>query len=203
MSALPFSGFKIKDRILLSFLGLLAAGEKVLDYFPTQSDVVRSLYTTAPKSENLSNQSLRRIFLRVLGEKLIAKEETERGVRFHISEKGFSYLHRKFPILKLRNKKFDGHLRFVIYDITEAERNLRSRVRSGLKTLGFKMIQQSVWASPLDLEKELDELFGKLKLEEKALVLSVQLPKTKTEDLIKKHWSNIIDKNGRFHFSDI
>ena len=64
---------------------------------------------------------------------------------------------RYFPLLKLREKRWDGFLRIVIFDIEEANANLRNRFRRKLKELGFRMWQKSVWVSLLPIEEDLKE----------------------------------------------
>lgn len=194
----PFKGLKIKDRILLTFLGTLALGEKVLDILdeiPTPRDVARALYTSAPKASrsSLNETSIQRTFIRVLSEKLLEKEETERGKRYKISDQGFNYLYKRYPLLRLNNREFDGHFRFVIYDIEETDRKFRHKMRSGLKSLGFKMIQKSVWVSPYSWENDVENFFKTLKLDGQAFILKAALPKDKTEELLTTHFENLLE----------
>ncbi len=198
MDDTSFLSLRLKDKILLAFLGGLALGEEILENLPTPRDSVRGLYTSKPKERTLGRSSLRRIFLRALEEKLLEKEKAERGRRYNITQAGFDYLYKKFPLLRLCRKKFDGSFVFVIYDVAETERKLRRQIRDGLKSLGFKMIQQSVWASPLDLKPELEELFNKLKLQDKALILRHRIPFEKAQAFLRSYWGNLLDEEERF-----
>lgn len=49
-------------------------------------------------------------------------------------------------------RKEDGKKRVVIFDIPESERWLRDVFRGHMKTLGFVMLQRSVWVSKLPCE---------------------------------------------------
>lgn len=53
-----------------------------------------------------------------------------------------------YPVLK------DNLLKIVMFDIPERERRKRAWLRSALKNLEFRMIQQSVWAGKIKIPKE-------------------------------------------------
>lgn len=52
----------------------------------------------------------------------------------------------------VKNRKPDGKIRAVIFDIPEKIRHKRKMLRNHLVGLGFKMEQQSVWTSKLPCE---------------------------------------------------
>lgn len=56
-----------------------------------------------------------------------------------------------------------GHL-MVIFDVPEAEANLRRQFRLALRHLDFEQVQQSVWMSRYDHRDFLEELIGELGL---------------------------------------
>ena|SRR3989344_4680130 len=60
--------------------------------------------------------------------------------------------------LKLKNKKWDGKWRVVIFDIPKELNKNRDRIRNRLKMLGFYMMQKSVFVMPYSCEEELKEL---------------------------------------------
>lgn len=59
--------------------------------------------------------------------------------------------------------KWDGHWRFVLFDIPEKSKVWREMFREKLKQLGFFQFQKSVWVYPFECEKEVrytSEYFG-------------------------------------------
>ena len=51
--------------------------------------------------------------------------------------------------------KWDGKWRMVFFDVAELERRKRDKFRRFLMQLGMKKMQESVWVSPYDIEKEI------------------------------------------------
>jgi CRISPR-associated endonuclease Cas2 len=66
----------------------------------------------------------------------------------------------KFKMLKLlkKNKRRDGKWLMVIFDVPEKMRVWRNSFREFLYSLGFKKLQKSVWISPYDVYKEIEEI---------------------------------------------
>jgi len=81
--------------------------------------------------------------------------ESRDGKKFFVlTDKGQARLlrlqtkHFQLPKPKYWDKKF----RILIFDVQEQNRNKRDRFRVLLQQIGFKKIQQSVWAYPYDCE---------------------------------------------------
>lgn len=75
-----------------------------------------------------------------------------------LTQKG---LDKVFQInLKQTNHKErpDKKWQMVIFDVPEKFHTTRDRFRAGLKILGYKQLQQSVWISPYDISKETERL---------------------------------------------
>ena len=62
--------------------------------------------------------------------------------------------YRKRPPNRGYIKKQDNLLKIVIFDIPEKFRHKRAWLRGQLSSLGFKMIQQSVWAGKVEIPHE-------------------------------------------------
>lgn len=83
---------------------------------------------------------------------------TKKGeARLRLKAKGGRLLDQVLPFNRLQQKRWDGKWRFVIFDIPEQQRLLRGLVRDKLKHLGFGMWQKSVYASPHDVVREVNE----------------------------------------------
>lgn len=57
--------------------------------------------------------------------------------------------------IRIKQTKWDGKWRFVIFDIPEKNRIARDALRKKLREIGFVQIQKSVWASPYECEEEI------------------------------------------------
>jgi len=63
-------------------------------------------------------------------------------------------------------RKWDGKWRMLIFDIKENRRGTRDKVRNTLNSIGFVMLQKSVWVYPYDCEDlinllKIDFMIGK------------------------------------------
>lgn len=74
-----------------------------------------------------------------------------------LSGEGKRALVRDFPLLKLRERKWDGLWRVVFYDIDERQRGIRIALQNKLVRLGFGRLQKSVYVSPLSISGDLHE----------------------------------------------
>jgi len=62
-------------------------------------------------------------------------------------------------------KRKDGKWLMVIFDIPEKKRRLREEFRKFLYSLGFQKLQKSVWVSPYDVQKQLEEIIRTYQLD--------------------------------------
>lgn len=77
---------------------------------------------------------------------------------FELTRKGKAHLKKVYlRNLKIkRPKKWDGKFRMMIFDIPEDERKKRDLLRCGLRRIGFKIVQRSVYIYPFECKKEVD-----------------------------------------------
>lgn len=61
-------------------------------------------------------------------------------------------------------KVWDGSWRILMFDISNNSR--RNKFRTYIQELGFKMVQESVWACPFDVSEEVEKLIDWFDLEE-------------------------------------
>ena len=75
--------------------------------------------------------------------------------RVRITEPGRKYFHSRRDTLLYRptKRRWDGYWRIVMFDIPQAQRQQRDRLRRELKEVGFKKLQGSVWVSPDECEE--------------------------------------------------
>jgi len=77
--------------------------------------------------------------------------------KFLITPKGNLKITKARIKIKNHDKKWDEKWRILIFDIPESRRSKRDDLRTNLKLLGFKKLQQSVWISPYNIDKELED----------------------------------------------
>jgi len=80
----------------------------------------------------------------------------------------------KKKILKIRNKlllslpkkkRKDEKWTMIAFDIPEKKRRVRNYLREKLIEFGFQKFQQSIWISPYDILKEIQEIVQNLRIE--------------------------------------
>ena len=81
-----------------------------------------------------------------------------------ITTKGFDKLFKiKLKLVK-NNKRKDGKWQMVLFDIPESKRGARDYFRRGLRYLGYKRLQKSIWVCEYDVLRETKELIKRYKL---------------------------------------
>jgi DNA-binding transcriptional regulator PaaX len=86
---------------------------------------------------------------RLLKNDLLSRE----GGRLRLTDKGQHVLLRASLEPQFHKKqRWDGKWRVLIFDIPEYRKGLRQKVRNTLRTVGFRRLQDSVWAFPYDCE---------------------------------------------------
>lgn len=88
----------------------------------------------------------------------ITKEVDKRGeVRLRLQAKGGRLLDEVLPFRKLQSRQWDKRWRLVVFDIPEKRKQIRDNLRKKLKQLGFGMWQKSVYVTPHDVMREMNE----------------------------------------------
>ena len=91
--------------------------------------------------------------------------------------------------LELKNKEFDGKWRVVIFDVPVRLNIKRHAFTERLKTLGFIMVQRSVWICPFRCRKELAMLTQFYEIEKYVTYLETSF--VDNEEAWKKEFSLI------------
>lgn len=71
-------------------------------------------------------------------------------------------------------KRWDKRYRVVIFDIPEARRQTRARLRAAMRASGFLQIQQSVWLYPYDCEDLVALVKAELKIGKNVVYMIVE-----------------------------
>lgn len=91
---------------------------------------------------------------RLIAQKCLEREVYKGTSVLRITEKGRAYLVRtsRDHVVK-KPKRWDGKWRVVIFDVSETRRNARNSLRRELQSIGFVLLQASVWAYPYPCEE--------------------------------------------------
>ena len=82
-----------------------------------------------------------------------------------ITTKGIDKLFKIKLKLVGNKKRKDGKWQMVLFDIPENKRKDRDYFRRGLRYLGYKRLQKSIWVCEYDVLKETKELIKRYKLD--------------------------------------
>jgi len=104
-----------------------------------------------------------------------------------VTAKGWGLLDETLPLWKMAKKKWDGRWRAVIFDIEEKDRQRRDRLRTKLKSLGLGRWQRSVYITPHNILKEVNEFLQEKQLTPQCVCLEAkQLGKGGDQQLASK-----------------
>lgn len=94
--------------------------------------------------------------LRYMKQQQLVSENYQHGLQ--ITVKGRNRLKKRdFEELTIKNPAhWDCKWRLVLFDIPEEKREARRELTGKLKTLGFQLLQQSVWIHPFPCRREIE-----------------------------------------------
>ena len=161
---------RIRDILLLTLAGIGDVAQEIKDPMQIMSKSYEAMYGFIPSRYKRSNflQMVRRNLKTGSIEKVIKNGE----VYLRLTARGRKNLHRDFPILNL-TKKWDKHWVIVVFDIAEKSKSIRNNFRNKLKSLGFGMLQKSIWISPLPIKEDMREFIDSIGLSEYVFVMEV------------------------------
>ncbi|KKS65672.1 MAG: Transcriptional regulator, PaaX family [Parcubacteria group bacterium GW2011_GWA1_42_7] len=116
------------------------------------------LKTVGKGWQEIKKEEIKRKIWELYRSKLInAKFEKDGNVSLTLTKEGKTKL-LKYQIdsMKIKNQKWDGKWRMVIFDIPEEQKKERDAFRFRLKRLGFHELQKSVFVHPLDCQEEIE-----------------------------------------------
>lgn len=158
------------DRLLfvLGFLGDLF--EEVSDPLGIMTASYRQVYGWVPPKYRRHN--FRQVVLRLFKTGYLERVVKNGELYLRLTSVGKKKLIRDFPLRRFQRQRWDGKWRIVIFDIEERVRTKRNQLRAKLSKLGFGMIQESVWITPLDIGEDLREFLEAVGLKNETFVLT-------------------------------
>ena len=144
--------FRFRDNFLLSLAFLGDEFLNITQPYPLQAKRWAGLLPPDYKKSNLKRNIYR----------LLKTEEIEKVVKngqpyLRLSNRGKKIITRDFSLITLQNKPWDGYWRIIAYDIPEKYKKTRYLLQQELQTLGFGMMQKSIYISPHDLAEDIQE----------------------------------------------
>ena len=123
----------------------------------------------------------------------IEKIEKDKELYYKITETGEDYFDNVLSYLK-STRAWDKKWRLVMFEIPETDRALRDKLRRQLANLGMGLLQSSVWITPKNVEKEIEEINNDLELSLKLKVFEVKSTPILNQQIIDKALNNPILK---------
>lgn len=115
-------------------------------------------------------ESIKRAY-RYLAKKGLIEFIKEKGTLPKITDEGKKKLMSILPIYN-KTRTWDGRVYLIIYDIPKNKNRTRDSLREYLKTIGCGMLQNSVWLTPYNPKKLVEEFMDKYDLEFDAVIVS-------------------------------
>lgn len=161
---------RVRDVLLLTLAGIGDVAQELKDPMQIMAKSYEAMYGFIPRRYKRNNflQTVNRSFKTGAIEKIVKNDE----IYLRLTSAGKKRLHRDFPILNL-TKKWDKHWLIVVFDISEKSKSVRNNFRGKLKNLGFGMLQESVWISPLSIEQDMREFINSIGLSEQVFVMEI------------------------------
>lgn len=161
---------RTKDILLLTLAGIRDLFQEVNDPLEIMSNGYKQMYGFVP------GRYVRRNFYQAIWRSLktgdIEKIVKNNKQYLVLTASGKEKIRREFPLSGF-SKKWNKKWVVLIFDIEEKSRKLRNRLRSKLKNIGFGMLQQSVWITPLPIIGELKDFVESNNLNDYVFVLEV------------------------------
>lgn len=175
-----------KDILFFTLAGVLDITEEIRDPLYLVSNAYKTMYGFTPYRYKRHN------FMQTVGRSLktgdIEKIEKNGKIYLRLTSSGKEKLKRDFPITDLI-KKWNKEWVVLIFDIEEKSRVVRDRLRSKLTNIGFGMLQESVWVTPLPLGLDVWEFIETIGLKENVFVMKVtELLSGDNKDVARKIW---------------
>ena len=178
---------RIRDVLLLTLAGIGDVAQEIKDPMQIMGKSYEAMYGFIPNRYKRSNflQMVRRNLKTGNIEKVIKNGE----VYLRLTVRGTKNLHRDFPILNL-TKKWDKRWVIVVFDISEKSKSIRNNLRNKLKSLGFGMLQKSIWISPLSIKEDMREFIDSIGLSEYVFVMEVSgFILGNPKELVRRVWN--------------
>lgn len=175
-----------KDILLLTLAGVGDVMEEVRDPLQLMSSAYNNMYGFVPRRYKRHN------FLQMVARSLktgdIEKVTKDGKAYLRLTAVGKDKAKRDFPVTSL-TKNWNGHWTILIFDIEEKSRVIRDSLREKLRRIGFGMLQESVWITPMPIGEDVWEFIESIGLKHCVFVMEVlALRLGSPKELARKIW---------------
>lgn len=178
---------KFSDWVLLLVGGFLDVIEEFRDPFNLISNYYQSHHGYIPVKYKKSYFT-HTIWRMIKRNEIIREKNEKKNTILRLTEIGKTKIKNKFPLLYLKNKRWDEKWRLVLFDIEERTKLIRDSLRRKLKQLGFAPLQKSVWISPFDFLKEFEIFIKEIKIKNMVILLETKDLKLENKKELGKLW---------------
>lgn len=161
---------RTKDILLLTLAGIGDLFEEIRDPMQIVSNAYKNMYGFVPR--RYSRQNFYQAVWRSIRTGDIEKVVKNNKAYLRLTTVGKKRICRDFPLTSF-SRQWNKKWVILIFDIEEKSRKLRNVLRTKLKNIGFGMLQQSVWITPLPITKDMIEFIESNNLKERVFVLEV------------------------------
>lgn len=133
-------------------------------------------YTPILKKRKIKVYELNRDLKRLIERGLIEEKEDQTHKFLRVTPAGQQLLlkYKLKGLLKEKPQKWDGKYRVIVFDILEAARNTRDRMRRMIKGFGFVCLQDSVWIYPYECQEIVELLKEYFHLKSQIIYMTVE-----------------------------
>ena len=159
-----------RDIFLLAIAGIGDLFQEISDPMQSVSHAYKQMYGFIPR--RYTRQNFYQAVWRSVKTGDIEKVIKNNKAYLRLTTVGKNRVYRDFPLIGF-SRKWNKKWVILIFDIEEKLRRLRNTLRNKLKNIGFGMLQQSVWITPLPIAKDMMEFIGNNNLKEYVFILEV------------------------------
>lgn len=175
-----------KDILLLALAGLGDVFEEIKDPLQLMGSAYNNMYGFIPRRYKMHNfiQMVNRSLRTGDVEKVVKNDK----VYLRLTSVGRNRVKRDFPVTSL-TKEWNGRWTLLIFDIEEKSRTVRDSLRNKLRSIGFGMLQESVWITPLPIGEDVWEFIESIGLKHHVFVMEILALKLgNPKELARKVW---------------
>ena len=168
---------KDKEKISLTsavLQKLAEFGEGTLDaFFPPQypyAALWRPLLGLE-RAKKVKKETVSTILWRLKRQGLVESRGSKKPTTWHLTKAGEKHM---ADMSLVTERKSDGIMRLVIFDVPERERRKRDTLRAELIGCGFRPLQKSVWMGDYPITEDFINLIDELELAAHVYIFSVR-----------------------------
>ena len=159
----------VTDKFLIDVYNYTEKLNKTLDIFAprTMKEVCcPALYDLKKQyKKQKEKQKFSQLIYRLKKNGYIKIKNLEQNEGIILTKKGAEKVLKAKLKTKDKQKRQDGKWQMIIFDIPEEKRHLRNLLREKLRLLEYKMLQQSIWICPYNVQKETELVLRKYSID--------------------------------------